>query len=340
MKKLMSVLLAALMVALCVGCGSNNGGSAATGTDSGKGTSTISVGTGGTTGTYYAFTNVVGNVLNDETGYSFNVLSTGGSVANINGVEDGDYNMAIVQNDTMIKAYNGLDDKNFPQKITSFSVLGEVYSEVVQVVVRGDLKDTVKSLADLKGLRVSIGDAGSGTEANSKALLAAYGVDADKDITVQNLSVGGSADAMKDGKLDAFFFTSGAPTTAITELSTAMNVYLLSISDDVMTKFIDDNKVGGFNVYGKLNITHDQYSFIPEGEKVTTIGVTATYIVSNDLSEEVVYNMTKALWEGQSAIAAGHAVGSGMDINNAFTTIGNVPLHSGAAKYYTEKGLM
>lgn len=339
MKKFLALLMAVMMIALCVGCGGTE--TPAPGGDTpAPESASLSVGTGGTTGTYYAFTNVVGTTLNEATGYSFNVLSTGGSVANINGVEDGDYNMAIVQNDTMIKAYNALDTNNFPTAITSFSVLGEVYSEVVQIVVRGDLADSVKTLADLKGLRVSVGDAGSGTEANSKALLSAYGLDPDKDIVVQNLSVGNSADAMKDGKLDAFFFTSGAPTTAITELSTAMDVYLLSISDEVMTTFINDNKVGGYEVYAKMNITHDQYAFIPEGEAVTTIGVTATYIVSNDLSEDVVYNMTKALWEGKAAIAEGHAVGSGMDINNAFTTIGNVPLHAGAAKYYTEMGLM
>ena len=246
--------------------------------------------------------------------------------------------MAIVQNDTMIKAYNKLDDFNFPSAITSFSVLGEVYSEVMQIVVRGDLKDTVKTLADVKGLRVSIGDAGSGTEANAKALLAAYGVSLD-DITAQNLSAGSSADAMKDGKLDVFFFTSGAPTTAITELQTAMSIYLLGLDDAVMDAFIADNKVGDYAVYAKMAVTHDQYDCIPADAPITTIGVTATYIVSNSLSEDQVYNMTKALWENKDEIAKAHAVGSGMDINNAFVTIGNVPLHAGAARYYTEMGL-
>ena len=301
-------------------------------------TASITIGTGSTSGTYYAYTNAVGMILKDATGYTYNVISTGGSVANINGIEDGDYNMAIVQNDTMIKAYNKLDDFNFPVAITSFSVLGEVYSEVMQVVVRSDLKDTVKTLADVKGLRVSIGDAGSGTEANAKALLAAYGVSTD-DITVQNLSVNNSADAMKDGKLDVFFFTSGAPTTAITELQTAMDIYLLGLDDAVMDEFIANNKVGDYAVYAKMAVTHDQYACIPADAPITTIGVTATYIVSNSLSEDQVYNMTKALWESKDEIAKAHAVGSGMDINNAFVTIGNVPLHPGAAKYYTEMGL-
>ena len=228
--------MAAMMLLCCVACGGGTQPPIPTDT-----TASITIGTGSTSGTYYAYTNAVGMILKDATGYTYNVISTGGSVANINGIEDGDYNMAIVQNDTMIKAYNKLDDFTFPVAITSFSVLGEVYSEVMQVVVRSDLKDTVKTLTDVKGLRVSIGDAGSGTEANAKALLAAYGVSTD-DITVQNLSVNNSADAMKDGKLDVFFFTSGAPTTAITELQTAMDIYLLGLDDAVMDEFIANNK--------------------------------------------------------------------------------------------------
>ena len=298
MKKLFALLMAAMMLLCCVACGGGND-TPNPPTDT---TASITIGTGSTSGTYYAYTNAVGMILKDATGYTYNVISTGGSVANINGIEDGDYNMAIVQNDTMIKAYNKLDDFNFPVAITSFSVLGEVYSEVMQVVVRSDLKDTVKTLADVKGLRVSIGDAGSGTEANAKALLAAYGVSTD-DITVQNLSVNNSADAMKDGKLDVFFFTSGAPTTAITELQTAMDIYLLGLDDAVMDEFIANNKVGDYAVYAKMAVTHDQYACIPADAPITTIGVTATYIVSNSLSEDQVYNMTKALWESKDEIA-------------------------------------
>ena len=330
MKKTIALLIAVVMcLTLCLtGC-------------SDAANTNLKVGTGGTTGTYYAFTNAVGTILQTKTGSTFNVLSTGGSVANINGLADEDYNMAIVQNDTMINAYNGLDADNFKAAIKDFSVMAEVYSEVVQIVVRGDLKDTVKSLADLKGLRVSVGDAGSGVYNNAKTLLAAYGLDIDKDIQQNNLSVGSSADAMKDSKLDAFFFTAGAPTTAITELSTAMNVFMLSLDDEVMDDFIAQNKIDGkYEVYSKQPITHAQYDFIPEGEPAYTIGVTATFIVANSLSEDQVYKMTKALWESKSEIATAHVIGNSMDIANAFVTIGNVPLHPGAEKYYKEAGLI
>ena len=324
--------MAAAAVVLCAamlltGCGGGNA---------------IKIGTGGNTGTYFAYSTAVAQILQNKTGLTVSALSTGGSVANINGINDKDYNMGIVQNDTMINAYNGLDAKNFKNgAVTSFSVMGEVYSEVVQIVVDAKLKDKVKTLADLKGLRVSVGDAGSGVYSNAKDLLAAYGLDIDKDIQQNNLSVGSSADAMKDGKLDAFFFTAGAPTTAITELQTSMDVFLLSLEEDVMQKFIDEHKIDGkYEVYSVQPITHAQYACIPEDAPVKTIGVTATFIVANSLSEDDVYNMTKALWESTDEIAKAHAVGSSIDINNAFATIGNVPLHPGAEKYYKEQGLL
>ena len=330
MKKILSAIFAiVLSLAIFTGCGEDSG------------TVTMKVGTGGTTGTYYAYTNVVATTLQEETEIGFNVVSTGGSVANINGLDDGDYNMAIVQNDTMINAYNNLDSANFNRAINSFSVMGEVYSEVVQIVVRGDLKDTVKTLADLKGMRVSVGDAGSGVYLNAKDLLAAYGLDIDKDIQQNNLSVGNSADAMKDGKLDAFFFTAGTPTTAITELGTSMNIFILSLEEKVMKDFIANHKIDGkYEVYSIQPITHEQYDFIPENAPAYTIGVTATYIVANDMDEDAVYKMTKALWEKKDEIVKGHAVAKGMDIKNALVTIGNVPVHPGAEKYYKEVGII
>ena len=109
-------------------------------------------------------------------------------------------------------------------------------------------------------------------------------------------------------------------------------------SFELFDKFIAENKINGqYDVYSKKPITHEQYNFIPEGQTVYTIGVSATYVVSNSLSEEIVYNITKAMWESKDEI--GHAVASTMDYNTAFVTIGNVPVHPGAAKYYRELGL-
>ncbi len=301
----------------------------------------IKVGTGANTGTYYVFTSAAGTILKNKTGLDLSVVSTGGSVANINGVDDGDYNMAMVQNDTMIHAYNNLDPINFKREIQTFSVIGEVYPEVVQIVVSGSLREEVKTLADLRDKRVSVGDVGSGVYLNAKELFAAYDMDINEDIIQTNLSVGAAAEEMKDGKLDAFFFTAGAPTTAISELSAVMDIFMLSIEEDVMKEFIKNHKIDGkYEVYSIQNITNKQYSFIPADAPARTIGVTATLIAANTLSEDTVYTVTKALWENKEEIARAHSVGSAMNEKKAFSTIGNVPLHPGAEKYYKEIGII
>lgn len=195
----------------------------------------INVYTGGTGGTYYAFSNGLGTILNTKlksSGLSFSIVGdTGGSVANLNAIKKGSCDMAIVQNDTMVNAYNGLT-KNFTNnEVTNFYVIGEVYQEVVQIVCNDK---RVNKLSDLIGsnLSISIGDVGSGVADNAVALLKAYNVDiqtknnkiyVSNDVTINNLSVALSADAMKDETVDLFFFTSGAPATSITELSTSLS---------------------------------------------------------------------------------------------------------------------
>ena len=329
MKKRFGILLALVLAIATVFSSCSNG-------------NTVRVGTGPNTGVYYAFTNALGSIVQKETGTSLSVVSTGGSVANIIGIDDGDYQMATVQNDTIINAYNGLDSENFPDgEIKSFSVLGEVFGEVVHIVVRGDLRDSVKTLADLKGLRVSVGAAGSAVSQNAKELFAAYGMDIEKDIIKSNLPLGNAADAVKDGKLDAFFQTTGAPSPAVTELATSKDIFLLSIEDNVMENFIKNHKIDGkYDCYSIQEITHEQYNFIPEGESVKSIGVSAVLIVSNDLDDETVYGLTKSIWEKKDEIAKAHAVGKAMKVENAYKTVGNVPLHPGAEKYYKEIGII
>jgi TRAP transporter TAXI family solute receptor len=338
MKKLITILMTAIMalgVVAMAGCG-------------GKKTN-ITIYTGSTGGTYYAFTNGLQTQLSKKTDYNFTVVGdTGGSVANLKAMQSGDCKMAIVQNDTMVNAYNGFTN-NFAQTgaIKNFSVIGQVYPEVIQIVTDDP---SIKTLADLKGSKksVSIGDVGSGVEANAVALLRKYGVDitfdegskkyTSTDITIQNLSVAKSAEAMKDNKLSVFFFTSGAPATSITEIALAKSVYMLGLSEEVMAEFIAENKIDNkYDVYSVQPITNAQYSFIPANAPVYTIGVSATYIIANSLSEEIVYNITKAIWESKGSI--GHSVESTMNTDYAFVTIGNVPVHPGAAKYYRELGL-
>lgn len=286
----------------------------------------IRLATGGNTGTYYSFGTAVSQILGEKTGYSFTVQSTGASKANIQLIAAGEVEMAIVQNDVMDYAYNGTD-LFAGEQTQGFSAMAALYAEVVQIVVNPDAGIT--TIADLAGKRVSVGDAGSGVEFNSKQILEAYGVTFD-DIQKQNLGFGASADAFKDNKIDAFFCTAGAPTTAIMDLATSANFTILTVDDEHAAQLI-----AKYPFYTQYDIPAGTYDNIDED--VTTLAVKATFIVSNDLSEEVVYEMTKALFENQTEIEVAHAKGAELNLKYAVEGV-SVPFHPGAEKYYREVG--
>ena len=311
MKKISAILALVLVLALMLtACGSEN----------------IRVATGGNTGTYYAFGTAVANILGEKTGYNFTVQSTGASKANIQLIAAGEVELAIAQNDVMDYAYNGTD-LFAGEQTQDFSAMAALYAEVVQIVVNPDAGIT--SVADLAGKNVSVGDAGSGVEFNAKQILAAYGISFD-DINKQNLGFGPSADAFKDGKIDAFFCTAGAPTTAIMDLAATNNFTILTIDDEHAAQLIAD-----YPFYTQYPIPAGTYENI--AEDVVTLAVKATFLVSNDLSEEVVYEMTKALFENVDEIKAAHAKGAELDLSYAVEGI-SVPFHPGAEKYFREVG--
>lgn len=333
MKKILAVLLAALMLFALAACGgSGNEDTTTSGADdttaapSTETIENITVGTGGTTGTYYAFTTAVGQILNTDA-YKFNVVSTGGSQANIEMIADGDAQMAIVQNDVMNYAYEGTN--GFPEAIKDFSVIGCVYSEVCQLVATK--ASGIKTIADLKGKNIAVGDAGSGVYYNATQILAAAGLDIDTDIRKTAASFGDSATALKDGSIDAAFITAGTPTTAITELATSTDVVLVDLGEDVIAKLIEDHPF-----YSKYEATSADYDFV--AEPVNTVAIKATFVVTNEMSEDQAYEITKNLWEKKADIATAHAKGNEMDVNNAVAAAGDVPLHPGAEKYYKEVG--
>lgn len=307
-----SILLSTMVLSACAGGGNK-----------------IKLATGGNTGTYYAFGTAVGQVIGKSGDVSFNIQSTGASKANIQLIDSKEVDMAIVQNDVMDYAYKGTDLFSEDGAVTGFSAMAGVYAEVVQIVA--DPASGIKSIADLKGKSVSVGDAGSGVEFNAKQILEAYGITFD-DISKQNLSFSASADAYKDNKIDAFFCTAGAPTTAIMDLVTNREILILSIDDDKSEKLIAD-----FPFYTVFDIPKETYKGVDKD--VRTLAVKATFIVSNDLDEDLVYNMTKALFEEKDAIAAAHAKGKEIDPNYAVEGI-SVPFHPGAEKYYKEIGIL
>lgn len=315
MKRFLAILtvLAVVLVAFAA-CG---GGS----------TTTMTMGTGGTQGTYYAYGGILGNQIKTSTGITVNVVSTDGSKANILGIDTGNYQLATVQSDVMAYAAEG--SRTFEQegKIESFSVIGGLYAEAVQLIT---MDPEIKSVADLKGKKVSIGAAGSGVYFNAVDVLAAAGLTED-DIKPQYQSFGDSADALKDGKIDAAFIVAGAPTPAIQELCTSAEAYLVPIDGEVAEKLMETSPY--YTVY---EVPAETYK--GQTEAVKTVTVKATLIVSAAASEEDVYNITKAIFDNAEAITAAHAKGEELSLENATSGM-TAPFHAGAAKYFAEKGV-
>ena len=235
MKKLIVMLLTLTMVfALCAPA------------VSAAGPAKLNYATGGTSGTYYGFSGVIANVLNEKLAdtLKLKVESTGASKANIQMLASGDADIAIVQNDVMSYAYTGTDLFDGTAPITSFSAVASCYPEYVQILAKKD----ITSIEQLAGKKVSVGDAGSGTEFNARQILAAYNLSFD-DIKVSNQSFADSADSLKNGTIDAAFVVAGYPTTAVTELATNFDFNLLAIDDDHAAKLQNDY---GFYYYGVI----------------------------------------------------------------------------------------
>ena len=329
MKKFLAVLLAVLMLFSLAACG-GNGDDTTNGDNETKVISNIVTGSGGNQGTYYAFTTAAGHVLSTDD-YKFTVQATGGSQANIEGIDDGAYQMAIVQNDVMNYAYKGTN--GFAAPITCFSAVGCIYAEVCQVIATK--ASGIKTVADLAGKNVAVGDVGSGVYYNATQILAAAGLDIDKDINKTAASFGDAATLLKDGAIDAAFITAGTPTPAVSDLATSTEIVAVDLGEDVIAKLMND-----YPFYAEHKYTSADYSFISDDETASTVAIMATFIVTNDMSEDQVYEITKNLWEKQEEIAVAHAKGKEMSKDSAAAAIGNVPLHPGAEKYYKEIGVI
>lgn len=285
--------------------------------------------TGGSTGTYYAYGGVIANVFGEKVpNVKLTVQSTGASKANIFSLDDNEAQIGFVQNDVMDYAMKGESLFKEDGAITSFAAVAALYPETCQIVGAKGLS----SVADLKGKNVSVGDAGSGVEFNATQILAAYGIDINKDITKHNLSFGDSAEALKDGKIDAFFCVAGAPTTAITELATTNEISILSVDKEHADQLKKD-----FPFYSDITIPANSYKGVETD--VTTVAVKATLICRKDLPEDAVYNLVKGIFENKDAIAKSHAKGEMLDPEYAVDAI-SVPFHPGAEKYFKEIGVM
>ena len=288
----------------------------------------LTLGTGGTTGTYYAVGGVMATVLNPlMENADLTVTSTGASKANIQLIDVEEADLAIVQNDVMYYAYTGTDLFEAEGAYETFSSVAGLYDETIQIVT---CSDSIASVADLKGKTVSVGDAGSGVEFNAKQILEAYDMTFD-DINVVNASFGDSADSLKDGKIDAAFIVAGAPTTAVVDLATTKAIHLVQL-DEEHIKTLQDK----YDFYTATTIPAGTYDGVEED--ATTVSVRATLIASNNVSEDAIYELLKAMFDNQEALIAGHAKFEFLNLEDAVKGI-SVPFHAGAKKYYEEQGI-
>ena len=314
MKRIISIVLLVAMVFTMAACS--------------KGKTTMTMGTGSPTGTYYAYGSIVGQNIGKNADITVNAVSTGGSKDNIQGIDNGDYQLGTVQSDVMHYAWNGTRSFEEDGKIDSFRTVAGLYAEAVQLVT---VNPDIKSVADLKGKNVSIGAPGSGVFFNAMDVLSAAGL-TEKDITPQYQNFDESADALKDGKIDAAFIVAGAPTPAISELAmTNANTRIVPIDGDIADKLMKENTF--YSVYKIPAKTYDN-----QAEDVLTVTVKATLIVNADASEDDVYALTAAIFDNVDAITKEHAKGAELSLENATEGL-TVPFHAGAAKYFEEKGI-
>lgn len=316
MKKTIVTLMAGLMVlAAFVGCTK-------------KSNKNFILATGGTSGTYYPFGGAIANIWNSNIeGMNVTAQATGASAENLRLISKGEAEFAIVQNDVMDYAYNGTD--MFAQALPNLATIGTMYPEVVQIAASKN--SGIKSVSDLRGKRVSIGDAGSGVEFNAKQILEGYGITFD-DIQKNNLSFKESAEGIQNGTLDACFVTAGVPNAALQELAFTAGLILIPVSGAEADKICNS-----YNFYTKTVIPAGTYN--GTDKDTPALAIKATLAVNANLDENIVYEMCKALFENLDALGTAHAKGKEVSAKAAVTGV-SVPFHPGAVKYFSEKGLI
>ncbi len=288
----------------------------------------VTLATGGTSGTYYAVGGAMQTVLNPLLTLSeFTVESTGASKANVNMITDGQAQMAILQSDVISYAHSGTN--TFAETGVEDNALwvAGLYNETVQIIATKDITD----VSQLKGKTVCMGDVGSGTRVNAEQVLAAYGMTAE-DVNPVSGSFQDGVDGIKDGKIDAAFTVAGAPTTAIVDLATTNEFSMISLTDEALT-YIHEN----FPFLVDDNLPAGTYSGIDQETKC--VAVQAALVASKDVSEDVVYELLKTMFDNKSALEAGHAKFQFLDAS--FASVGaSVPMHPGAEKFYKEMGVL
>lgn len=299
-------------------------------------TTFVTIGTGGITGVYYPTGGAIAKIVNKkrkEYGIRCTVESTGGSVFNVNAIMAGDLEFGVVQSDRQFQAINGLAEwKDIgPQK--DLRALFAIHPEPITLVAAEDAG--INSFMDLKGKRVNIGNPGSGQRQNSIDILAAAGIDYQKDIKAESVVADEAPGLLQDGRIDAYFYTVGHPAGNIKEATAGKRkVRIVNIKGEWVDKFIADKP---YYAPAKIAVTKF-YPSATNNSDVDTFGVKATFVTSAKVPDKVVYAVVKEVFDNFEDFKKLHPAYAVLTKENMLEGL-SAPIHPGAMKYYKEAGL-
>ncbi len=293
----------------------------------------ISIGTGGITGVYYPTGGAIAKIVNkkkNENGVRALVDSTSGSVFNVNAVMAGDLEFGVVQSDRQFQAMNGMAEwkKKGPQ--TGLRAVFSIYPEAVTLVAAADAGIT--SSLDLRGKRVNIGNPGSGQRQNSIDALNAVGINYETDIQAESIKASEAAGLLQDHRIDAFFYTVGHPSGAITEATSGARKVVFARIDGIETL------LENFPYYTRTTVPIAPYPGVLNKTDIETFGVRATLITSAKVPDYIVYTITREIFENFEEFKKLHPAYTNLTKESMLTGL-SAPIHPGALKYYREAGL-
>ena len=294
----------------------------------------ITIGTGGVTGVYYPTGGAICRLVNKGRkthGVRCSVESTGGSVYNLNTIRAGELDMGVAQSDWQYHAYNGTSKFKDKGPFKELRAVFSVHPEPFTVVARAD--SGVKSFQDLKGKRVNIGNPGSGQRGTMEVVMAALGWNKGDFALASELKSAEQSAALCDNKIDAMVFTVGHPSGSIKEATTTCESVIVEVSGPEIDRLVADN-----DYYRKATIPGGMYR--GNGSDVQTFGVGATFVSSTQTADDVVYAVVKSVFENFDDFKKLHPAFANLKKEEMVKDGLSAPVHDGAAKYYSEAGLM
>jgi uncharacterized protein len=288
----------------------------------------INVLTGGTSGVYYPLGVAIGKIYSDKLpDVRTQVQATKASVENLILLQQGRGEIAFAMGDSLKAAWDGDEEAGFKGRLDRLRIIGAIYPNYIQIVATAD--SNIRTLADLRGKRLSVGAPKSGTELNSRAILAAAGLSYRDIGKVEFLPFAESVELMKDRQLDATLQSAGLGVASLKDLSASTEIRLVSVPKEVV------DKIGPPFVPVKIPAN----TYTGQDKDVSTAAVANYLVTSSAVSDDLVYQMTRLIFENLPELANAHAAGKEIKLETAAT--GNpIPLHPGAIQYYKEKGLL